>query len=123
MLFSTNNTGNNGSKSTTVIGEDVIIDGKLNLNGSVKINGKVSGEIISKDVIIVGRPGSVESNIKTKNAVIAGSFKGDMIATGLVEIKSTGRFIGNIKQSNGSHLMIEKGGLFRGKSIIQDGIN
>jgi cytoskeletal protein CcmA (bactofilin family) len=120
MLFSSNSSGNNGSKSVTVIGEDVIIDGKLTFKGSVKINGKVTGDIISNDVITVGKFGDVESNIKTRDAVIAGNYKGDMIATGVIEIKSTGKFTGNITQKNGSSLMIEKGGVFKGKSIVQE---
>lgn len=123
MLFNINGSSNNGSKSTTIIGQDVKIDGKLNLNGSVKINGKVKGEIESNDMIIVGKLGNVESNIKAKNAIIAGNFKGDMTATGMIEIKSTGKFIGNIKQKKGSYLMIEKGGLFKGKSTIKESKN
>ena len=59
----------------------------------------------------------------TKDAVIAGNYKGDMIATGVVEIKSTGKFTGNITQKNGSSLMIEKGGVFKGKSIVQYQMN
>jgi cytoskeletal protein CcmA (bactofilin family) len=119
MLFSSSNSGSNGSKSVTVIGEDVKIDGKLHFKGSVKINGKVTGDIVSNDVITVGKFGDVESNIKTRDAVIAGNYKGDMVATGLIEIKSTGKFIGNITQKNGSSLMIEKGGIFKGKSVVQ----
>ena len=119
MLFSSSNSGSNGSKSVTVIGEDVKIDGKLHFKGSVKINGKVTGDIVSNDVITVGKFGDVESNIKTRDAVIAGNYKGDMVATGLIEIKSTGKFIGNITQKNGSFLMIEKGGIFKGKSVVQ----
>ncbi len=120
MLFGSSNPGSNGGRSLTVIGEDVMIEGKLHFNGSVKINGKITGDIISNDVITVGKFGDVESNIQTRDAVIAGNFKGDMVATGLVEIKSTGKFIGNITQKNGSALMIEKGGIFKGRSIVQE---
>jgi cytoskeletal protein CcmA (bactofilin family) len=119
MLFSSSNSGSNGSKSVTVIGEDVKIDGKLHFKGSVKINGKVTGDIVSNDVITVGKFGDVESNIKTRDAVIAGNYKGDMVATGLIEIKSTGKFIGKKNKKNGSFLMIEKGGIFKGKSVVQ----
>ncbi len=120
MLFGSSNPVSSGGRSLTVIGEDVMIEGKLHFNGSVKINGKITGDIISNDVITVGKFGDVESNIQTRDAVIAGNFKGDMVATGLVEIKSTGKFIGNITQKNGSALMIEKGGIFKGRSIVQE---
>ena len=118
MLFTSSNSGSNGSRTVTVIGEDVMIEGKLHFNGSVRINGKVTGDIISNDLITVGKFGDVESNIRTRDAVIAGNYKGDMVATGVIEIKSTGKFTGNITQENGSSLMIEKGGVFRGKSIV-----
>ena len=123
MIFSSSNAGGNGSKSVTVIGEDVLIEGKLHFKGSVRINGKVTGDIVSNDVITVGKFGNVESNIKTRDAVIAGNYKGDMVATGLIEIKSTGTFIGNITQKNGSSLMIEKGGVFKGRSVVRDSEN
>lgn len=42
-----------------------------------------------------------------------------MHASGQVEITSTGRFIGNLIQEN-TLLTIEKGGLFKGKSITSN---
>ena len=106
------------NKPLTIISEDVEIEGKLNFKGPVKINGTIAGDIVSDNVIIVDKFGKVESNIKTKDAIIAGNFKGEMTSTGLVEIKSTGKFIGNLTQENGSLLSIEKGGLLKGKSIL-----
>jgi len=56
----------------------------------------------------------------TKDAIIAGSFKGEMTASGEVEISSTGKFIGNLTQKD-ALLTISKGGLFKGQSIIGSG--
>ena len=41
-----------------------------------------------------------------------------MHVSGQIEITSTGRFIGNLIQDN-ALLAIEKGGLFKGKSITE----
>jgi cytoskeletal protein CcmA (bactofilin family) len=40
-----------------------------------------------------------------------------MVASRFVEITSNGRFVGNLTQEN-AMLSVEKGGLFKGKSII-----
>jgi cytoskeletal protein CcmA (bactofilin family) len=104
-------------KNITVLAEGIKIEGKLVFPGSVQIDGEVAGEIKSEETLTVGRNAKVESNIQTKDAVIAGYVKGDIQASGQVEIKSTGRFIGDLIQDK-TLLTIEKGGLFLGKTII-----
>jgi len=106
------------AKNITIISEGVKIEGKLNFPGSVKINGDVIGDIKVGGTLTIGRNAKVESNVQTKDAVISGHFKGEMHASGLVEITSTGRFIGNLIQDN-ALLAIKKGGLFKGKSTTE----
>ncbi len=107
----------NSNKHASTISEGVVIEGKIHFSGPVKIDGTVIGEIISEEKLIIGRSGNVESNIKTKNVVISGRLKGDVEASGLVEITSTGNFTGNLIQEN-AMLKIEKGGVFSGNSIL-----
>jgi len=108
-----------GSKTLTVIAEGVKIEGKIYSKGSTRIDGYVIGEVISEKEFIVGKEGKVEANVKTCNAVIAGSFKGEMISSGEVEITATGKFLGNLIQKD-ALLTIAKGGLFKGESIISE---
>ena len=108
---------NNGNNPSSIISQGVKIEGNIHFPYSVEIDGIVIGDIISDDLLTIGREGKVESSIKTKNAVISGKFEGDMVASGAVKITPTGRFIGNLTQ-DGAALSIEKGGLFRGKSIV-----
>ena len=106
-------------ENITIISEGVKIEGKLNFPGSVQIDGEVVGDIKSGGTLTIGKNAKVESNIKTKDAIIAGYFKGDIQASGQVEITSTGRFIGDLIQDK-TQISIEKGGLFNGKSITVD---
>jgi cytoskeletal protein CcmA (bactofilin family) len=108
-----------GSSGLTVIEEGVFIEGKIHSKGSTRINGIVKGEVISEKDLIIGKEGKVEANIKTNTLKILGSFMGEMIASGEVEITATGRFIGNLTQK-GSFLTIHKGGLFKGQSIVAE---
>jgi len=107
------------SKTLTIIAEGVTVEGKIFSQGSTRVDGKVNGEIISEKEFIIGKEGKINANVKTANAIISGYFKGEMIASGEVEITSTGRFIGNLIQKD-ALLTISKGGLFKGESIISD---
>lgn len=108
-----------GSKTLTIIAEGVKIEGKIYSKGSTRIDGHVIGEIISEKEFVIGKEGKVEANVKTCNAVIAGSFKGEMISSGEVEITATGKFLGNLVQKD-ALFTITKGGLFKGESIISE---
>jgi len=107
------------SKTLTVIAEGVIIEGKLYSRGSTRIDGRVTGEIVSEKELTIGKEGKVDATVKTANAIVAGNFKGDMISSGGVEITSTGKFTGKIIQKD-AMLTVSNSGLFKGESIISD---
>jgi cytoskeletal protein CcmA (bactofilin family) len=110
---------NNGNNHASTISEGVEIEGKIHFSGPVKIDGSVIGDIISEETLTIGKEGNVESNIKTKNIIISGRLNGNIAASGLVAITSTGSLTGNISQED-AMLKIEKGGIFKGKSIIKE---
>jgi len=116
-MLSRKSTEVKGSKNITIIAEGVKVEGKINCPGSARIDGAVNGEITIEKDIIIGKEGKVEANIRTKDAVIVGTYKGNMIASGEVEITTTGKFIGNLTQKD-ALLTIAKGGLFKGESLI-----
>lgn len=107
------------NKTLTIIGEGVVIEGNLYSPGTTRIDGIVNGEIIAEKEIIIGKEGKVEAKIKTKDAIIAGTFVGNMIASGEVEISASGKFTGNLIQKD-PLLTIEKGGIFKGESAISE---
>ena len=104
------------AENISIIAEGVKINGTLDFPGSVNIDGEVSGDIKVEGTLTIGKNAKVESNIQTKDAIISGFFKGEMHVSGQIEIASTGKFIGDLTQDN-ALLTIEKGGLFKGKSI------
>jgi cytoskeletal protein CcmA (bactofilin family) len=110
---------NNDNNHSSLISEGVRIEGKIRFSGPVQIDGTAIGDIVSEETFTIGKTGNVKSNIKTKNAVISGKLDGDLTASGLVEITSTGVFSGNLIQES-PMLKIEKGGIFKGRSIIEE---
>jgi cytoskeletal protein CcmA (bactofilin family) len=118
-MFSKKDQNYEVSKTLTIIAEGVFIEGKIYSRGSIRVDGFATGEIISANEFSIGKEGKVEANVKTSKAVISGSFQGEMIASGEVEITSTGKFIGNLIQKDAT-LTITKGGLFNGENTISD---
>ena len=118
-MYSVKEIGARGSNMLTIIAENVKIEGKIYSKGPTRIDGSVSGEIISENELMIGKEGKVEANVKTNKAIIAGSFKGEMIASSEVEIKATGKFIGILIQKE-ALLTVSKGGLLKGEIVISE---
>ena len=109
----------NGCNHKSIISEGVEIEGDIHFTGPVAIYGKVLGSIVSEEIPTIGKTGDVRSDIKARDIVISGRLEGDVKATGLIEITSTGKFTGNLYQEH-AMLRVEKGGIFNGKSIIKE---
>ncbi len=107
-------TGETGSSQqvTTLLGRGSEFEGKLSFEGTVRVDGKLSGEIFTEDVLIVGEGAEVNAEISVGSIIIQGTVRGNIIAKKGVEIHTPGRVKGNI---NTPSLLIEKGVLFDGQ--------
>lgn len=103
---------------STFISKDAVVTGKINGKSTMRIDGKVEGEINCSGDIVIGESGVVESNIKVRHILIAGKVRGSIDAQGKVEMASTGSVIGDISVSS---LIIDDGAAFEGKCIMQKG--
>lgn len=102
-----------------IISSETNIEGKIYSPHSIKIEGMVTGEIISTGEVVIGEQGRARANIKAKDIVIEGSLTGNIILSGEAKITSTGKLSGNVIQMD-ALLTIEPGGFFKGKNIITD---
>jgi len=77
--------------------EDSEIEGRYTCSGTVVFDAKFSGEITSRDTLIIGERGVVHANVQAVNLVVRGELVGDVSASARVELKSTARVTGNIE--------------------------
>jgi len=98
----------------TVMGESARLEGKFNITESIQIECEVAGEINVDGKLVIGERGVVKADVHTTDAIIMGQYEGNMIATGNVEIASSGRVSGNIETDS---LVISKGGFFNGQVV------
>jgi cytoskeletal protein CcmA (bactofilin family) len=95
----------------TVSGDYAKIEGTFEIADSLEVECEIGGELNVRGKLTIGQNGSVNANVRTVDAVIKGTYEGNMIATGNVEIAATGRVTGNITTDS---LVISKGGFFNG---------
>jgi len=100
-----------GDKLNTVIGKDSSFNGKLEVAGTLRVDGTIKGEINVSDTISVGPTGVVEASVKTKNAVISGTIRGNIHATEKTELQAKSVIYGDIVTKA---LAIEQGAVFQG---------
>ena len=95
----------------TIAGEHAKLEGKFDIADSIQIECEVGGELHVGGRLVIGEKGVVNANVTTVDAVIMGTYEGNMVASGNVEITQTGRVSGNIHTDS---LVISKGGFFNG---------
>lgn len=120
MALMTAQSANNGehgaSEVTTLLGRGSEFEGKLSFEGTVRIDGKLSGEIFTDDVLIIGEGAEVNAEINVGAIIIEGSVHGNVNAKRSVEIHTPGRVRGNISTPS---LFIEKGVIFEGNCQME----
>jgi cytoskeletal protein CcmA (bactofilin family) len=95
----------------SIVGERARMEGKFDIADSIHVECEIGGELTVGGKLVIGEKGVVNANVQTVDAVIKGSYQGNMIATGNVEITDSGRVTGNITTDS---LVISKGGFFNG---------
>jgi cytoskeletal protein CcmA (bactofilin family) len=103
---------------TTLLGRGSEFEGKLSFEGTVRVDGKISGEIFTEDVLIVGEGAEVNAEVSVGSIVVHGTVRGNIVAKRGVEIRTPGRVRGNIHTPS---LYIEKGVMFDGHCQMEGG--
>lgn len=99
----------------TIVGPDTDMEGNIDSNGAIKIEGRYKGDIHSKTDVIIEESGIVKGNINAVNVSVAGRVEGNVKCFELLEIQSSGRLIGDIEVKS---ILIEEGAIFKGNSTM-----
>lgn len=97
------------------LGEGTDFKGILTFEGTVRVDGKLEGEIYTKDTLIVGESAVVGAEINVHTIVISGIVRGNVNATGKIEVHRPGKLFGNVKTPS---LFIEEGVIFEGNCAM-----
>ena len=98
------------SMETTLISASVSLEGSIEAEGTLIVEGSVRGTIKCTSLEILEN-GRVEAKVEGENVTVAGDFEGEMICSHRLGILSTGKVKGDISYGT---LSIESGGLLDG---------
>lgn len=99
------------------IGKSVFIKGELTGDEDLTIEGRVEGKIELKDHnLVIGPNGKINAEINAKNVTIIGSVVGNITASDIIEIKSSGSVMGDIKAPR---ISVADGAHFKGSVDMQ----
>ena len=110
------NSGTGQGEVTTLLGRGSEFEGKLSFEGTVRVDGKLSGEIFTDDVLIIGEGAEVNAEISVGAIIIEGTVHGNIHAKRSVEIHTPARVRGNISTPS---LSIDKGVIFDGNCQME----
>ncbi|MDF1524947.1 MAG: polymer-forming cytoskeletal protein [bacterium] len=97
------------------LGEGTDFKGILTFEGTVRVDGQLEGEVYTKDTLIVGESAVVAAEINVHTIVISGIVRGNINATGKIEVHRPGKLFGNVKTPS---LFIEEGVIFEGNCAM-----
>ena len=94
-----------------LIANGTSIDGQIQSDGDIRIDGKVTGTVTSKAKIVVGSTGIVNGDLNCENADVSGKVFGKTEVEDLLFLKATGYLEGDIVTNK---LVVEAGARFSG---------
>jgi len=94
------------------IGKSITIQGDLNGNEDLTIEGKVRGKVeLPNNQLTIGQGGEVQAEIHAKAVVVQGTVSGNIISSERVEIQGTGVVNGDIQSPK---LVVAEGAVING---------
>ena len=106
-----------GGVNNTVVGQSILISGRLTGDEDLTVRGRVEGELTLSRTLIVETSGVVKANVAVKNAIVSGVVVGNINATESVELTREGRMVGDIRAPR---VIIVDGASFRGRVDMGD---
>lgn len=109
-------TPHSADKGTTcVIAEGTNLEGTVNSNTNIRVDGSIKGILNCQDKLVMGETGNIEGTISTKDAIIMGTFKGDITVNGTLHLKSSAILHGDIVAQ---FLIVDEGAEYFGSCTI-----
>jgi cytoskeletal protein CcmA (bactofilin family) len=100
------------------LGAGTHYQGKLNFEGSVRIDGSFTGEIQSDGTLIIGKDAKVDGQIKVGQLILSGNLQGEIDANRKIVLHKTANLVGSLQTPV---LVMEEGAILEGQVAMAKG--
>lgn len=117
-MFGPKEEGNGmGNAVSALLEKGCEFEGKMSFEGTVRVNGRFKGEVISDGTLVVGEEAHIEARISAGSVIINGTVEGEIIAKDRIEMHSPAKVQGDIQAAT---LVIDEGVMFEGNCKMGD---
>jgi cytoskeletal protein CcmA (bactofilin family) len=102
------------SPSESVLAEGLLFEGKLEGTGSLRVTGRVRGQVKLSGQVTVEPGGLVEGEVDAERVVVAGEAKARILARANVHIQDSAAMIGDVEAGSVS---VAPGAKIRGRVV------
>jgi cytoskeletal protein CcmA (bactofilin family) len=99
----------------TFIGQNTVLNGNISTDKTIRIDGKMTGNIENSAGVIIGDAASLKGDINSNYVLVSGTVEGNITATEYVELFNKSKIIGNIQTKM---ISISEGAVFEGRSLM-----
>lgn len=99
-------------KDLNLIGAGTVVEGKIRTQGSIRIDGKLTGEVHATENLAVGNSGIVEGGVNGRNITVGGKVRGNITAVDKLVLEGKSVVRGDVRASK---LVIDEGAVFDGR--------
>ena len=93
------------------VGSNTVVEGKIKTDGSIRIDGKLVGDLVSKANAALGANGVIEGNLTARNVALAGKVTGTVTAAEKLVLEARSIVKGDVRAAR---LVVDEGAVFDG---------
>lgn len=103
------------SDVVSIVGPGMTVDGDCQTDGTLRVEGRVTGSVRAGKAVVVGREGLIQGDVTTRDAVVAGRVEGRIEASSRLELKATCQVEADIRTRS---VKLEEGGYVEGRILM-----
>ncbi len=105
------------AKVDTIVGRGAHIKGDLRIDGSLKMDGRIEGNVQVSEIYIAGKDSLSKGNVVCKSAIVAGRIDGNVVAQSTIEMQPGAHIVGDVVCKG---LIVREGVFFEGSCRMSE---
>ncbi|MCW5799174.1 MAG: polymer-forming cytoskeletal protein [Nitrospira sp.] len=101
------------SDNITLLAKGVLLRGEIHVEGTVRIDGRLEGDLQTSGTVVIGEDGVVQGTITAGTIISSGKIKATVRATERIQLLKTGLLVGEV---HAPAFSMEDGAKFQGLS-------